>query len=348
MNTKILVLAWVLSVCIYSQSASAQFIEYDPIHHQFSVGGLKDPIAAAGASKSPEWTYLWEFGDGNYREGPTEKYCYATPGLKSVRLQLVPHYSHDSTRTITKVITVTKTCANSDCDGKGACGEYDYDIKKLVTIKSNADNELVPENDVQFIVHYSLPRQAAGEGTLFLFYNGNQIIKEAKFAPLVLQRGGRDAPRLYGATRLRNPKQRLREQTVSPLPSPELGYNVEGFDCRLAAGQSGRMFLTMSASASLDTVTLKRKRDKLSTHVRAVWIPKGHPFSESQMTDRYDLKMYSVHDPNRIHILKPRNQAIYARQKPEEFTVEIEFQNLGGAPAARVVAAVPWPENIDT
>jgi len=341
-----IVLICLCSMPTYGQRAPSPTIDYKD--HRFSVKGLSLPTPAAGSSKPPEWTYFWEFGDGHYSSEPNPQYCFESVGLKTIRVSLVPHYSHDSTRTLTQAIFISSNCTSDGCRKLGACGETNYEIDKLVAIVANADNELVPENDIQFVVHYALPGQVAGEGTLFLLFNGNEIIKEVDFAPLVFRRTGRDAPRLYGATRLSNPKQRLREQSVSAIPSPSLGYSVEGFDCRLAAGQPGRLYVTMGASASLDTVALKKKGDALTTQVRAIWIPRGQPFSELKMTDNYELKMLSVHDPNRIRILTPKGKASYTRQSPESFEIEIEFQNLGGKAVQRIEAAVPWPENMDT
>ncbi|MEM9885901.1 MAG: hypothetical protein AAF849_08415 [Bacteroidota bacterium] len=332
----------ILSTCLLLSSSIclfAQKINYLPDQHLFYLSEERPPERAAGAICDAYWTYFWEFGDASYSTTSSSpiKYCYAKPGSYEVRVSLVPHYSHEASKTITRTIQVS----NTNCERNYSAPDF----KGFVNITTNATSqELIPNNEIQVAIDYKMPNNSSSrDGYLFLFYNKED--KKIGFDPLVYK-----SARVYEAAKLPSSYGSLSGITNSAKEYlnrlVKQRYDYELFRCEAAAGESGRMFLTLKASNSLDTVILKKKKSVLRTDLKAVFIPKGRQFNDL-MVHNYPLKMASVHDPNRMRILKPSGNAIYKRSEPETFVYEVEFQNEGGRAVPQVNIEVPWDKNMD-
>ena len=344
-----------LPLCLSGQSTRSQpEIKYNPVSRQFFVQNLPPPDSAAGAEKAPYWSYFWEFGDGHYSTARNPHYCYSGQGIKNIRLSLVPHYSYSPTRVIRRNMFVGGSCNDAACRRLGACNGPNYNIgSKLVQVGSNADHELVPNNEIQLAIHLRMPRGAtAGEGDLFLFYQDQEVIEELGFPPLIARNDPQDQQRnLFALTQT---------SVRSVLDAGGSNYRLARslyesrsygrplvYRCRIAPGETQRLFISLAASRSLRLHRFDDKKGELVPEIKAVWVPHDYAFNEGLMLDNYPLKMLSVHDPNRIRVRFPNGRATYVRNHPQTFEVEIDFQNRGGSPARQVIAAVDWPENLD-
>ena len=221
-------------------------------------------------------------------------------------------------------------------------------MRNAVRIDTDAANELVPDNDIQVILQYQMPA-TANQGYLVFLYNSDKEQKASKlsFSPLTYKYN----PRLHGAKKMgaiEPTNMRIREKAKVYLLDQlnEEGYSATGFECSGKPNEIQRIFLTISASPALDTIILKKKKDELITTLKAVFIPKNAGFVPDKMTDTYRLKMLSVHDPNKLEVA-PRNVVLYNRNKPQELTYTIHFENKGGRAAERVIVKVQWDQNLD-
>lgn len=319
----------------------AQTIVYDDLEGTFVVRGINAPTVAAGSKNKPYWKYFWEFGDGHYSFARAPRYCFKEKGLYKVRVSLMPYYSYEPTKVIEKEISVTQNCNN----------EKTYSFDGLINIDTNSDGELVPGTEIQVILNYKMPRNAStGEGYLFFFYNSDQEKRKLKlnFYPLAYRR---NAERTYNAQVESN----LNIETIAGLDVDTKNYlatigkdhQMRAFAVKLPAGEHNRAFVTVAASNALDTTIIKGKKGELITNLKAIWLPKGIPFSKSEQEMNYGLRMLSVHDPNKMSIESPKGFAYYKKSSPEAFEFKVEFQNEGGRPVKKVDIAVPWPDNFD-
>ncbi|MEL6357750.1 MAG: hypothetical protein AAFQ37_12545, partial [Bacteroidota bacterium] len=157
--------------------------------------------------------------------------------------------------------------------------------------------------------------------------------------------------RLYDAEVINSPRTTIQNGGANYRLAKSLydsrQYKLQAFRCKIKPGEEKRMFLTLRASNSLQVAQLDGKKAQLTTSIKAVWVPRAYSFEEGRMVDNYQLKILSVHDPNRLRIVSPNGKASYVRRSPETFEVEIDFQNLGGRAAKRVELAVPWPRSLD-
>lgn len=336
MNQNLFLCACFLLSCLCS--SQAQEINYSSSQHHFFLTNERLPTKAAGASCDAYWSYFWEFGDESYSTTSSSpiKYCYEKPGTYEIRVSLVAHYSHEPSKTITKTIQVNSTDCGRDYERA--------DINGLVNITTNATSqELIPNNQVQVVIDYKMPPTGAADGYLFLFYNRED--RKIGFDPLVYE-----SARLHDSKKLSNTYNSLPGLTNSAKNylNNLVGqrYDYELFSCKKAPNESGRIFLTLRASNALDTIILKKRKSVMKTELKAVFIPRGRQFSDI-MVDNYLMKMASVHDPNRMRILEPRQNAVYHKRNLESFTYEVEFQNEGGRAVPQVNIEVPWNANMD-
>ncbi|MEM8526046.1 MAG: hypothetical protein AAGG68_15515 [Bacteroidota bacterium] len=317
----------------------SQKIQYK--NNTFSISGLAPPTQAAGAKQASYWKMFWEFDDGNYCASNRPIYCYENDGIYNVRVSLIPHYSHDETKTLTAPITVEVdiNCKNTIVENR---------IKKAVSIETNVANELVPDNDIQVILEYKMPA-TANQGYLIFLYNSDKEKEDSKlsFSPLTYKYN----PRLHGAKKMSavepinmNIREKAKLYLLDELNKEK--YSAVGFECSGKPGDIQRIFLTVAASPALDTIILKKKKDKLITTLKAVFIPENAGFIPDKMTDTYPLKMLSVHDPNKMEV-EPHNVVLFNKKNPQKFTYTVHFENKGGKAAERVIVKVPWNQNLD-
>ena len=315
----------------------SQAIAYDAIEQTFVISGLNAPQAVGGSKNEPYWKYFWEFGDGHYSFNRSPQYCYSKPGTYTVRAYATPYYSYESSRSFVQQITVTDS---------GCQRNRQYNLGGFLNIETNASGELVPGHDVQVILDYSMPfTSTSSEGYLLFMYNSEMEKRDLKldFYPLNYRR---NEERAYEASAISNFSL---DRIAQLLPSDRAkiqaqidDHQVRAFSCTLAPGANNRLFLTLSAATALDTTIIKGKKGALITNIKAVWLPTGATFSSIEMTDHYDLRMLSVHDPNRIRIEQPRGFAYYNPRTPEVFQFKIDFQNKGGRPVRQVDIDIPW------
>ncbi len=320
----------------------AQTISYDQSSQTFTIENLEPPTSPAGAKNPPYWKYFWEFGDGHYSMSENPIYCYENPIDHEVRVSLTPYYSYDRSRSITGTVRGNTSCT-VDRSYQEPTG--------MVQITSNADGELVPGHEIQLAIDYKMPsNQVSGEGYLLFFYNSEKE-KKALNLPFYPLTYARDSERLPSANKMVSviPSQMtgISEEAKSYVSALQNEYQYKGFHCTIEPGSVDRVFLTVAANVALDTTIIKGKRGALNINLKSVWIPINVQFDINTMVQNYALQMLSVHDPNRLRIIRPYGPAYYSQKDPETLEYLIEFQNKGGRAVKQVDVVVPMDRNLN-
>lgn len=336
-----LALLSVVALLFMTDSVRSQSIEYNQSTNTFSVVGLDPPAAPAGAKNKPYWKYFWEFGDGHYDVQDQPSYCYSVPPSKPVRVSMTPYYSYAPS------LTLSQDVEANICSQARTYPAY----PGLVHIASNANGELVPANAMEVVLHYRTPANHTGTGGyLMLFYNSNVQGREMRlrFDPLTYSTGDE---RLYNAEPMAAviPDQMttLSEEARTSLRSLMNEYEVKGFRCNVEPGKEQRLFTTLVAHSALDTTVIKGKKGELNINIKALWIPDDTVFDPERMISTYALQLLSVHDPNKLRILRPAGTAYFNKRLPQWLEYQIHFQNKGGRPVRHLDIEVPWDANLD-
>ena len=321
---------------------SAQQILYE--NGAFRLDREPSIVAAPGAAKKPYWRYCWDFGDGTYcmsdKDSRMEKvsHTYAADGNYTVRVFLTPYYSLTTQKTAIppRVISAKgsgRPAQSCRSDLTGGCSG-----NEMVDIASDADGELVPGSEVQFMIHYKAPMDLSG-GRIVLAFNGKgsaeKLSADALSAPLAADIVARNSG--------------IRVQGASDLSASNvLGNELKGFQTlvlltdRMKAGEERCVRLTFKTRGGKPfKLANLGKRTSLRVH----WIPNEKKGGKGYYSSKYWLKISDYHDPNKMTV-RPR-RAYYKRNVPSRMQYSVHFQNDGPGEVRDIEIMVPWHKTLD-
>lgn len=313
------------------------------ILHQNGVFYLNhEPLIqkAAGlpSDKKAYWKYHWEFGDNQYYlptagRGERVKHDYARPGDYSVKVYLTPYYSNRRDTLIQRTFRISV--------GTPVTTESILNNGKLIDIKTNVDDELIPGANIRLILHFKVPKNGPHptHGRLMIGFNDPAELYHAglKFLPLAMDGKGDLSP--VNTTILPDSNsRRFREY---------LGHGnrmVYGFS-KLQGGEERRLFLTVRASHDLIKAMEKLKSKRaVKTSINAIWVPDNEKFNPITMKASYTLTILPVHDPNRIRV-DLREATFFPKGQPElEYTVQ--FENNAEGIVRKMEISIPWDRTL--
>ncbi|HMQ46432.1 MAG TPA: PKD domain-containing protein [Saprospiraceae bacterium] len=329
----LLVLVWVVPNA-YSQ-CNDPVIRYDERSGKFTATNLPTLTKSPGAKKEAEWgIYLWEFGDGHYSFEEKPTHHYAKKGNYEVQLFLTPFYTSRGPEKYCREISVTPN---------GVLDQTPYDLKKrLAYIETNTANHIVPNHEIQMVMHYA--SNGVRNGHLFVFYNKKDE-KKGNLKPLELLRestpyqegiiSSGTVPSIIEKRLLGGAKVGVRN--LYNEFEDVLAYRVEG----IPSGGQQRLFLGFQANAGLT----KFQDKDIDLTVTLVWAPDSENFDPKK--NRYDhtMQILSVHDPNRVKV-KP-NVAYYRKNYPKTINYHVDFQNTAKGRVKDVRVAFELDKSLD-
>lgn len=325
----------------FGANAQSNQIKYS--NNVFRAENLGTPGKAAGAINDPFYgDFFWEFGDGNYSTERSPNYQYASSGPFDLRLSLTPFYSTDLPKTIPERIP-GENIRNSSIE------DDHVSDAQMVHLFSNANNRLIPENEIQVVIHYKIPTwvSASTKGYLMLFFNQDQEAN-LKFAPFLYPE------EKHIRTYFSETPVDINTVLSSNLPTAartrisdlSLNHDVLAFECPAAsAGTARRLFLSMTSVEQLKKVIPEKKQKKIDVTLKAIWVPDVNNYQPDAQLDQYVLTLLRVHDPNKIRV-RPR-KTNYKKDHFQALEYEIQFQNKGQRPVEKVTIEVPFPINVN-
>lgn len=324
-------------------SLKAQYNQIEYTSNEFRVENLKIPNKAAGAENEPFYgDFFWEFGDGNYSSERSPTYQYSSNKIYYPRLVMTPFYSTDPPELILDTVKVNNAENNSIQD------KYVSDAQ-MVHLYSNADNRLIPENEIQVVIHYKMPSWAPpnSKGYLLLFFNKEEE-SNLKFSPFLYPE--EEEVRFYysekrvALSKALSGKFPAAAKTI--LSNLALNYDVLTFECpAVNPGTSRRLFLSMKSVTQLKKVIPEKKQKKIDVTLKAIWVPEVNNFQIDRQTANYVLTLLSVHDPNDLKVKPKRSN--YKKDHAQELEYRVKFQNKGYRPVEKVTLEVPFPDNVN-
>jgi PKD repeat protein len=124
-------------------------------------------IPIAGAPK-PSFTYLWEFGDGNYSKQATPSHVYKSKGNYTARVSVINNYDNGK-----PPVTRPKKIAVNDLDNPLYNNIASIEAENGLQIFKNCDP--IPDQEIVIVVGYQNLENYVCDGKIYLFYNEKQF-----------------------------------------------------------------------------------------------------------------------------------------------------------------------------
>ena len=318
-----LCLSW---LSVVGQTPRISWTEVHNGTYKFSAHNLPSPIPSPGARGTASWGYFWEFGDGQYSTSKHPHHAFPEAKGYTVSLYLTPKYSASP-----PVVLSSKGFRAAKSKNK-AIGKASRS-GRLVSIKAN--QELVPEQDMQVVIRYQAPDHAIGHGYLAFFYNkkreGGLSYKPFKVEKSKIRRYFGEAPQGSFPPELaeNSQVQQLKQNHDYVL------FKVPA----MKAHEERQLFLSVHAYE--DLLQLDGTATFLS--YTAMWLPEG--MAPGMGMAKYSMKVQGAHDPNNIRL--DEGFITYREGVPAKITYTINFYNKGDGDALKIKIRVPMAKGLD-
>ncbi|MEZ4826344.1 MAG: PKD domain-containing protein [Bacteroidia bacterium] len=285
------------------------------------------PIRPQGSTTAPRWLYFWEFGDGHYSEDETPVHTFSQAGSFDVTVWLTPAYSLDKPKKFYQKIQITQS-------GKTP-PEKIYPIlntSSAIRLTSN-NNELVPREDMQLVVHY-LPPPGYSSGKIVLAFNEKLSVRKSfRYTGARTYYGEKEIADIFSDAGIKGNAEYLQfveSQTNDYQSVVAFSYN------QTTPGEASRLFLT-----------LHTETPPIGTEigVRAFLIPDKGALRKTGTTTSKTMIIQASHDPNRITVI-PRTIE-YPVSIDTFLTYRVFFQNKGEGDANEVTVKVNLDPSLD-
>ena len=311
----------------FAQQPSISITPFLDATYTLGVSNLPTPKPRPGARELPAWGFFWEFGDGHYSTDSKAYHAFRQKGPLTIRVYLTPRYSSSAPMVIEYPTPFTPE--------KLGAPEKPRRSSPLLKIRTN--QELVPNQEMQVVLHYQAPNQAISGGHIVLFYNQARE-SGLSYKPFFLD------PQKVRAY--------YEEEVIDSLPAtlrinPHRGlqdrlgdsdYQVFKIE-KMKANEAQRLFLSIKAYEDLLRVPGK----KLS--YTAYWFPDGVAFDPGEMVAVHTMKIQKAHDPNYIRV-SPEQLVLYPGSS-DRLHYTVRFFNSGKGEAQKVRIFVPLDRGLD-
>ncbi|RKD19634.1 hypothetical protein BCY91_12895 [Pelobium manganitolerans] len=313
------------------------------------------PLRAIAGAPAPFYTYLWEFGDGNFSFQPSPAHIYADTGIYHPIVYATNNYDDGKPPPRRPGSIQIKQKANST---KLATNNF-FKADELLVMKTNAMPK--PEEEMVLILGYKndlAMGSLAGKGALLLFYNDKEFAKnnfvidtvrryhgetktdQNKFlqlASLNMQRlnyyASNGPSNFFSLTAdLKNKAELLKERLAKYRDIEAYSYQ------NLAQGEERFIFFSIKTTPEMLADT------NAVVTLSAMMIP-DDPLADVNVFD-LELQIVASHDPNKM-MLRNRSMNYRFVGKNRRLTYKVRFQNTGKGPAKTVNVGVRIPDVLD-
>ncbi|HTG67126.1 MAG TPA: PKD domain-containing protein [Flavobacterium sp.] len=124
-------------------------------------------IPIAGAPK-PSFSYLWEFGDGNYSKAAEPKHTYKNKGTYTTRLTVTNNYDNGKPPATRPKKVVINEVSDKNFDEIASVADQNG-----FALQKNCDP--IPDQEMEVILSYQNLENYVANGKIYLFYNETQF-----------------------------------------------------------------------------------------------------------------------------------------------------------------------------
>ena len=307
-----------------STSSTGASIQYNQSTKTFELQNPPELKPFSEKMEPPFWgIYFWEFGDGHYSTEKKPVYSYKKAGEYHPSLRITAF------KALNKPVTVDHSGPLKIFSGQS--GFYpDYKLGDMrVQIATNAQDNVIPENEIRIALHYKAPANIANtQGYLFFFMNDEEEF-DKNYEPFFFAPD--DAPKAYHQEKV------LSDMEIDVIVQEKLDGLAKSkalellnryqtclsffIEAPLKQNEERRVFFTIIGDKRLK----ENKETNRELTFTALWVPKFGTFNPNKDLATHKMQILAVHDPNRIRVY-PRT-AYFRKGYPKDLTYRIDFQN---------------------
>jgi len=327
---------------------------------QFSA--ITPPLSQIAGAPPAFYSYLWEFGDGQFSFEENPVHVYPHEGEFEARLWLTNNYDDGKPPpTRPKKVYVKKSMLaflNSSPD-------YRHVVAAERSLKLQTNHDPSPDEELVCIFSYKNRDTRPANGHLYLFYNERKFKQtHFEFGDARTYHGekrGEDReylgvwekkqdhpPELWAsaesgisAVSLSEPVWVQSVEKIDPLTvldearatyRDEVVWRFDNFDL----GEERHIFTTLLTTKEM----LKDTNAIIS--MQGIYLPDGGSAPE---IFTLEMEVVKSHDPN--HIAVSDTRVNFRRAKRNELGYKVQFQNIGEGPASEIRIETAIPEGLD-
>lgn len=351
----LVILSALLPALTFAQNPSKQdtvrreaVINHHTDENKINFSVTAPPLQQIPGAPKAFYEFYWEFGDGDYGNGPEPYHHYKKPGEYEVRLWTTNNYDNGKPPPSRPQKVQVKKIT------------YDYEPalpeNDVFEIKNN--REPVPEEEMVAIVTYKNESVYPASGKLYIFFNekkfradnfslletrtyhGERTVQDDP--PVVANTASLNSSLLWASAKSftyslhdTEPEVPLKDE-LDQSRADYRNVHVLEFD-GMAPGETRNIFYSFVTTPEMikDTSAIVK--------IKGVYIPErnGKNYHKKEM----EMEVVTSHDPNKMSVSDTRLN--YRRYKNKILDFKIRFQNNGEGPARSIRLNVDVPDMYD-
>ncbi len=308
-------------------------------------------IPIAGAPK-PSFSYLWEFGDGNYSKAAEPKHTYKNKGTYTARLAVTNNYDNGKPpATRPKKVVINEILDKTFDEIASVANQNGFALQK------NCDP--IPDQEMEVILSYQNLENYVSNGKLYLFYNETQF-KDNNFQLVDFRSyAGEKEVKENTIVSINDIDQSnsylASNNTYFPIKKYENTTTEEDLDATLAEahktfknvsilefddanpGETRNVFYTFRTTPEM------LKDTSATITMRGIYVP-NRSFKNHKIKN-LEMEIVTSHDPNKMGSNGSFMNYRFVRFKRVNF--KTRFQNNGEGPARTILLETDIPDMFD-
>lgn len=331
-------------------------IEYEIIDNSFHFTPDIRPLVPIPGARKAFYTYLWDFGDGNFSTEESPSHIYEKPGEYKVKLYATNNYDNGPPpKRPTRSVQVNSQLASNNKTSNPFKKNF-FSSNEVFQLFKNSD--ALPGTDIALIAGV---RPHLGKGTIMILTNekalnpdGFSVAYQSTYNQEQI-----DSSALFTKDKLNSMWASVNKVTQTRSGSPDYGEKVElDLTEKEAIAYFSELYdtyKTMSvyeidapdADDQFSIINLDVTEDMLAdtnaiVTVTGVYIPEDGIASIHKL----DIPVVTSHDPNKMSV-RPARLHYRTQFKKKKLTYKVQFQNDGEGDAKQIRLDVHLPDEID-
>jgi len=330
-------------------------IKTEFLEHAIKFQPVIRPLVPIPGGRQAYYTYLWDFGDGNFSTQESPEHQYAEPGEYDVSLYIVNNYDNGprpkKPKTKVKVETKLASLPNTPNNFE----QNFFKSNGIFQIFKNAD--AVPGEDMSLVVGV---KPTAQKGTVLILTN-EKLINPNGFVVANQSRYHNEK-----IIPVQHPKEletlwaNVSSASITQSGSPDYGIREE---LNFEGNEANRFFNSLldeyktvsqydiqdeSGGTQFSLINLDITPEMLAdtnaiVTVTGIYLAEGG----NPVIHKLDIPIIKSHDPNKMSV-RPALMDYRLQFKKKKLTYKVQFQNDGEGDAKNIRLEMFFPEQINT
>lgn len=366
-------LSFIIFLCVLCLYTSAEVLSADTLQNQVDVYDSKinydvdgqvfiftpdiRPLVPIPGGRKAFYTYLWDFGDGNFSTEESPQHVYDKPGEYEVKLYATNNYDNGPPpkRPKRKVAVSSALAANKKVPN--SFEERFFNSNGIFQLYKNSD--ALPGEDMAIVVGV---KPQSTKGKIIILTNEKEINPNGfEFAHQSIYNNEQiDSSSLFSKDKLSSMWAQVQKVTKTQSGSPDYGNKEEYiFNEKEAVSYFSELFSAYKSVTAYDIesedqdsqfsiIDLNVTPEMLADTNAVVTITGIYLPEEGMATvHQLDVPVVTSHDPNKM-TLKQSRLSYRMQYKKKKLTYKVQFQNDGEGDAKNIRLEIKLPKEVNT